>query len=116
MKEYLHMDDVFDLRLMDACKLSVKPSCVWSAWDDGVTPHEYAAHAINSHDELVENMNHYKSEAEMWEGRAVREASAHADMIIEREGLLEEIERLRKAVDEVNEQLHDAIMDRKFQQ
>ncbi|MGL5490854.1 MAG: hypothetical protein ACRDC6_32030 [Shewanella sp.] len=54
MKEYMKMDDVFDLRLMDACKLSIKPSCVWSAWDDGVTPHEYAAHAINSHDALVE--------------------------------------------------------------
>lgn len=53
MKEYLKMNDVFDLTAMKPDKLSIKPSCVWSSYDDGVTPHDHAAHAINSHDELV---------------------------------------------------------------
>ncbi|MGL4757037.1 MAG: hypothetical protein ACRCXB_32200, partial [Aeromonadaceae bacterium] len=38
-------------------------------------------HAINSHDELVENMNHYKVESEQWEARATKEASRCAELV-----------------------------------
>lgn len=57
----------------------------------------YTAHAINSHDELVENMLHYKQDAELWGARAVKEASRAND-------LQAEVERLRGA-------LQDAYLD-----
>lgn len=47
-----------------------------------------AAHAINSHDELVEIMQHYKKEAEQWEARATNEASRVQDLVVEVERLL----------------------------
>ena len=49
------------------------------------------SHAINSHDELVENMQHYKQEAEQWEVRATNEASRAQD-------LQAEVERLRESL------------------
>lgn len=52
------------------------------------TSEEAAAHAINSHDELVKNMQHYKQEAEQWEARATNEASRAKD-------LEADVERLR---------------------
>ena len=52
MKEHLKMSDVFvvdgDSDFAVLLPMSVKPE-----FDDCVTPHDYAAHAINSHDELV---------------------------------------------------------------
>ena len=53
--------------------------------------YEPICHAINSHDELVENMQHYKQEAEQWEARATSEASRVQD-------LQAEVERLRQAL------------------
>ena len=58
---------------------------------------ECAAHAINSHDELVENMQNYKQEAEQWEVRATKEASRVQDLVVE-------VERLRG-------KLQDAYLD-----
>lgn len=48
-------------------------------------------HAINSHDELVESMQHYKQEAEQWEARATNEASRAQDFE-------DEVDRLRREV------------------
>lgn len=55
-------------------------------------------HAINSHDELVENMQHYKQEEEKWEARATNEASRVQD-------LQAEVEQLRKEVVYLNDRL-----------
>lgn len=41
------------------------------------------SHAINSHDELVENVLHYKADALMWERRAVTEASRAQELVAE---------------------------------
>jgi len=53
MSEYLKMADVFIVRLIDTNHFSINPSCVWDVYNDGFTPHKYAAHAISSHDQLV---------------------------------------------------------------
>lgn len=53
MKQYLKMADVFFKRVFPD-SLSVSNESVSVYRDDGVSPHEYAAHAINSHDELVQ--------------------------------------------------------------
>ncbi|MGL4638383.1 MAG: hypothetical protein ACRCVX_01420 [Shewanella sp.] len=52
MGKYLTMKKVFwgNVKPED---FSVNPVCVDERFDDGVHPHKYAAHAINSHDELV---------------------------------------------------------------
>lgn len=50
---------------------------------------DIVAHAINSHDELVGNMQHYKREAERWEAIAVKEASMVQEFDLE-------VERLRR--------------------
>ena len=60
MKEYLKMSDVFvvdgyaDFAVL--LPMSVRPE-----HDDCVTPHDYAAHAINSHDELVAEVDRLRS-------------------------------------------------------
>lgn len=41
---------------------------------------DMVAHAINSHDELVEVMNHYKSESRKWAARAVKDSSRANDL------------------------------------
>lgn len=61
-----------------------------------------AAHAINSHDEIVENMQHYKQEAEQWESRATKEASRAQD-------LEAEVERLRGEVAYLNDRLEKHV-------
>ncbi len=53
MKEYLKMSDVFNA--CDVVETDVKVLyAVTEEYDDGVTPHEYAHHAIQYHDELVQ--------------------------------------------------------------
>lgn len=53
MKQYLKMADVFNA--CDVVETDVKVLyAVSEEYDDGVTPHEYAHHAIQYHDELVQ--------------------------------------------------------------
>ena len=59
MKEYLKMSDVFVVD-GDADFAVLLPMSVKSEFDDCSTPHEYAAHAINSHDELVAEVERLK--------------------------------------------------------
>lgn len=58
-KQYLKMADVF-FKHVEPCDFSLKTASVSVYRDDGVSPHEYAAHAINSHDELVEQNENMK--------------------------------------------------------
>ena len=104
MKEYLKMADVFggaEVRirkdapsLVDCCGvLAANCLCPETAW--------HIAHAINSHDELVENMQHYKQEAEKWEARAVKEASMVQEFDLE-------VERLRSTLQQCVDALYIA--------
>lgn len=52
MKKYLKMSDVFVVD-GDADFAVLLPMSVRPEYDDCVTPHDYATHAVNSHDELV---------------------------------------------------------------
>jgi MoxR-like ATPase len=53
MKQYWKMADVFNA--CDVVETDVKVLyAVTEEYDDGVTPHEYAHHAIQYHDELVQ--------------------------------------------------------------
>ena len=51
-KEFLKMADMF-FKAVEPSDFSLNTPSVSVYMDDGVSPHEYAAHAINSHDELV---------------------------------------------------------------
>ena len=51
-ESYLKMADVF-FKAVEPSDFSLNTPSVSVYMDDGVSPHEYAAHAINSHDELV---------------------------------------------------------------
>ena len=93
MGKYLKMADVFVGEYKPKRRIDA-----WPPSKHGETlielsgsPAQYAVHAINSHDELVENMQHYKQEAEQWEVRATKEASRVQD-------LNAEVERLRQAL------------------
>ena len=94
MGKYLKMADVFVGEYKPKRRIDV-----WPPSKHGETlvelsgsPAQYAAHAINSHDELVENMQHYKQEAEQWEARATKAASRAQDLEVE-------VERLRVIID-----------------
>ena len=52
------MADVFAVGMASASSSGIKvdPSFVLEPWNDGVTPNEYAHHAIIAHDELVEEV------------------------------------------------------------
>ena len=63
----------------------------------------HAAHAINSHDELVENMLHYKKEAERWEAIAVKEASMVQEFDLEVERLRDMVVRMQTYLDMAGE-------------
>lgn len=77
MKDYLKMSDVFDCEVESDTDLMFSDSLGNIADFSGYKTHcRYAAHAINSHDELVESMNHYKGESERWGSRATKEASS----------------------------------------
>ncbi|MGL5397939.1 MAG: hypothetical protein ACRDBQ_22115 [Shewanella sp.] len=52
MGEYLKMADVFKVGVSDA-GIKVRQNYIVEGVDDSFKPMEYAAHAINSHDELV---------------------------------------------------------------
>lgn len=65
--------------------------------------YEPICHAINSHDELVENMQHYKQDAEQWEARATKEASRAQDLLAEVERLTEFCESFSKFCEDVSE-------------
>ena len=91
MDKYLKMADVFDLPILGS-RAEFFPLCL------NESSAMSAAHAINSHDELVENMQHYKQEAEQWEARATNEASRVKD-------LEEEVDRLRGLVEYLNTRL-----------
>lgn len=84
MGKYLKMADVFELKEVQLPR----------SWSYKMVKH--AAHAINSHDELVENMQHYKQESERWEERATNEASRVQDLVVEVERLRGENEALIK--------------------
>ena len=63
-KEYLKMADVFAVWMASASSSGIKvdPSFVLEPWNDGVTPNEYAHHAIIAHDELVEEIQWLRGE------------------------------------------------------
>lgn len=65
------------------------------------------SHAINSHDELVKNMHHYKQEAEQWEARATKEASRAQDLKVE-------VERLQDRVTELEGEVIDMAYGNRF--
>lgn len=51
MEKYFKMSDVFlGAKPED---FHINPVCIRENFDDGVTPHNHAIHAINSHDGLV---------------------------------------------------------------
>ena len=52
MDKYLKMADVFKVGVSDA-GIKVRQNHIVECVDDSFKPMEYAAHAINSHDELV---------------------------------------------------------------
>ena len=52
MKDYLKMADVFKVGVSDA-GIKVRQNYIVEGVGDSFKPMEYAAHAINSHDELV---------------------------------------------------------------
>ena len=52
MGKYLKMADVFKVGVSDA-GIKVRQNYIVEGVDDSFKPMEYAAHAINSHDELV---------------------------------------------------------------
>ena len=85
MGKYLKMADVFDLPILGS-RAEFFPLCL------NESSAMIAAHAINNHDELVENMQHYKQEAEQWEARATKAASRAQDLEVE-------VERLRVIID-----------------
>ena len=91
MGKYFRMADVFKVGVSDA-GIKVRQNYIVEGVDDSFKPMEYATHAINSHDELVENMQHYKQEAEQWEARATKAASRAQDLEVE-------VERLRVIID-----------------
>lgn len=82
-KEYLKMADVF-FKAIEPSDFSLKTASVSVYRDDGASPHEYAAHAINSHDELAaeverlreqvkglsEQSDDYKESSERWRSEA----------------------------------------------
>lgn len=95
MGKYLKMEDVFGgaevgIRkdapsLVDCCGvLAANCLCPETA--------AHIAHAINSHDELVENVLHYEADALMWERRAVTEASRAQELVAKVERLRGEIQ------------------------
>lgn len=90
MNDYLKIADVFNDKF-DASMLKVNPECVNENYDDGVTPHDYIAHAVKSHDELV-------SEVELLRKRV---SDSRGDVV----KLKKEIERLSS----VNAEIIDAI-------
>lgn len=100
MKEYLKMKDVFPdgvcvgteewmngwFEVRHVGGSSIDESC-----DGGYSERDanYVAHAINSHDELVENYQLAYKERDEWEERACKEAARVND-------LAEEVDRLRE--------------------
>ena len=113
MKEYLKMEYVFNLPLnadMYRVDFSVisddKDAIIGGFGIDGMS--ELAAHAINSHDELVENMQHYRAESERWEMQAVKEASRAAYLELVNQELLAKLsaasEKMKAAHESMFEQ------------
>lgn len=51
MEKYFKMSDVFFGAKPE--DFHINPVCIRENFDDGVTPHNHAIHAINSHDGLV---------------------------------------------------------------
>lgn len=88
MKEYLKMSDVF-CGDYHAKKMHDENGNGFSFMVAHCLEAEYAAHAINSHDELVENYRIAAKERDEWEARACKEASRVND-------LDEEVNRLRE--------------------
>lgn len=98
MDKYLKMADVFPIEIKtddESGSLICDEDGIILESFAGDKVADYTLHAINSHDELVENMQHYKQEAEQWEERATKEASIAQDL----EG---EVERLRGEIDILN--------------
>lgn len=95
MKEYLKMADVFTDSMKKGNNLVCGKTLVAKFVD--VVECDYAAHAINSHDELVENMNHYKAESERWESIATKEASRCAELVEMNKELIEALDGILRA-------------------
>ena len=64
MKEYLKMADVFKVGVSDA-GIKVRQNYIVEGVDDSFKPMEYAAHAINSHDELVAEVERLRMSSEL---------------------------------------------------
>ena len=97
MKDYLKMSNIFEGKIVSEFDCLTD----YSGEPFGEVECRYAAHAINSHDELVENMQHYKQEAEKWEARAVKEASMVQEFDLE-------VERLRSTLQQCVDALYIA--------
>lgn len=96
MGKYLKMADVFGVgvSVRDKAPRLIECGGVLAANCLCERSAEYTAHAINSHDELVENALHYEADALMWERRAVTEASRAQELVAE-------VERLREALQDL---------------
>ena len=105
MDKYLKMADVFVGEYKPAIRRDSFPAHRYgepSVELYGI-PANYASHAINSHDELVENMLHYKKEAERWEAIAVKEASMVQEFDLEVERLRDMVVRMQTYLDMAGE-------------
>ena len=97
MKEYLKMSDMFkgelsidcdcDDVIVDELSLTVLESF------GGSDLAKYALHAINSHDELVENYLLASKERDEWEARAYKEGSNAHNLQVRVDALSDLIER-----------------------
>jgi small-conductance mechanosensitive channel len=96
MDKYLKMADVFDLPILGS-RAEFFPLCL----DESSAM--IAAHAINSHDDLVESMQHYKQEAEQWEVRATNEASRAKDLEADVDSAKKQIELLKSQIERVHD-------------
>ena len=106
MGKYLKMADVFPVEIRtddESGSLICDEDGVILESFSGDKVADYALHAINSHDELVEKMQHYKQESERWEARATNEASRVQDLVVEVERLTEFCESFSKFCEDVSE-------------
>ena len=66
MEKYLKMSDVFEVGVVESDHVvSISVDCLNDQWRGDCSPNEYAAHAINSHDELVAEVERLTKSAEL---------------------------------------------------
>ena len=96
MKEYLRMRDVFPVEIYtddESGSLIVDDDGVILESFSGDKVADYTLHAINSHDELVENYLLASKERDEWEARAYKEGSNAHNLQVHVDALSDLIER-----------------------